>query len=87
MNGYGEYTQPDGRRYEGQFVDDFKQGEGTMYWPDGQVYKGNWLMNKQHGRGKLTMADEGRILYGEWHNGQLLWYLDESGVRIESEHS
>ena len=40
-----------------------------MYWPDGQVYKGEWLMNKQHGRGKLTMAEDGRILDGEWHNG------------------
>ena len=46
MHGQGEYTQPDGRRYVGEFVNDKKEGEGMMQWPDGRVYIGAWRNNK-----------------------------------------
>ena len=35
-NGRGKLTFDDGRSYEGQFVDDLFEGEGTFKWPDGR---------------------------------------------------
>jgi hypothetical protein len=32
--------QTDGRRYEGSYIDDKKEGYGVFYWPDGRMYKG-----------------------------------------------
>jgi len=32
MEGYGTFTWPDGRRYEGQYADDKKEGKGVFYW-------------------------------------------------------
>ena len=36
------HNQNDGKRYEGQYFDDKKEGQGTFYWPDGRQYKGQW---------------------------------------------
>ena len=46
MNGFGEYTWPDGRVYKGNFANDNKQGDGILYYPDGSVYSGQWFANK-----------------------------------------
>jgi hypothetical protein len=32
MNGKGVFTWKDGRKYEGEYVDDKKQGKGTFEW-------------------------------------------------------
>ena len=49
MNGHGVLTWPDGRRYEGAFEKDLREGLGTMIWPDGRKYVGPWYQGKQHG--------------------------------------
>jgi len=55
MNGMGKYTWPDGRCYEGPFMNDLKHGSnGTYRWPNGQVYTGDMQFGKQHGLGQLT---------------------------------
>jgi hypothetical protein len=46
-------TWPDGRKYEGEYHEDKKNGMGTFTWADGKRYVGNWKKGKQHGRGKL----------------------------------
>ena len=46
MHGYGEYSWSDGRRYEGEFNNDLKNGRGTFIWPDGRKYEGEWLNGK-----------------------------------------
>jgi hypothetical protein len=43
MHGNGVFTWPDGRRYEGSYVQDKKQGHGTFEWPDGKKYVGDWF--------------------------------------------
>ena len=53
MNGFGVQTWPDGRRYEGQFESDNKQGKGRQSWPDGRWYDGYWHRGSQHGDGSL----------------------------------
>lgn len=50
------FQWPDGRRYEGQYVDDKKEGKGTFLWPDGRKYEGGWKNGKQHGIGYYTSA-------------------------------
>ena len=36
MHGRGVFTWPDGRKYEGEYIEDKKEGQGIFYWPDGR---------------------------------------------------
>lgn len=40
MDGKGEFVWPDGRKYNGHYVEDKKHGFGEFEWPDGRKYKG-----------------------------------------------
>ena len=40
------FEWPDGRKYEGNYVDDKKEGHGTFHWPDGRKYDGQWENGK-----------------------------------------
>ena len=51
MEGRGYFIWPDGRRYDGEYLEDKKYGVGTFYWPDGRKYIGHWKNGKQHGDG------------------------------------
>ena len=51
MHGFGVYTWKDGRKYEGQYYMDKKQGHGIYTWPDGRKYDGMWKNGKQEGKG------------------------------------
>ena len=35
MSGRGVFSWPDGRKYEGDYVTDIKEGNGLFIWPDG----------------------------------------------------
>lgn len=35
MHGKGVFTWPDGRRFEGFYINDKKHGDGLFTWPDG----------------------------------------------------
>jgi hypothetical protein len=48
----GIFSWPDGRRYEGDYRDDKKDGNGVFSWNDGRKYEGQWANGKQHGEGK-----------------------------------
>ena len=56
MHGFGTFTWPDGRKYTGQFVDNYREGEGTYTWPDSSNYSGGWLRGKYHGSGTFSQA-------------------------------
>ena len=45
---FGIYEWPDGKRYEGEFSDDKRHGNGRFQWKDGKVYEGPWSKGKQH---------------------------------------
>lgn len=56
MEGKGIFFWPgttiiklDGRKYVGNYLHDYKAGEGTLEWPDGKKLKGLWKMGKIHG--------------------------------------
>jgi len=46
MNGSGIFTWSDGRVYEGDYVDDEREGNGVYRWPDGSMYVGGWKEGK-----------------------------------------
>lgn len=46
MHGKGVFTWSDGRRYEGEYIEDKKQGHGVFFWPDGRKYIGDWYNGK-----------------------------------------
>ena len=46
MHGYGYYIYADKVQYDGQFVDDMKQGYGIYAWTDGRKYEGWWYKGK-----------------------------------------
>ena len=46
MEGQGAFKWPDGRKYEGDFLDDKKEGLGTLYRPNGGKYEGGWKNGK-----------------------------------------
>jgi len=80
MHGKGIYTWQDGRRYEGEYVDDKKHGYGIYTWADGRKYEGYWAYGKQHGKGKYLLPD-GSIKIGLWQNGKRIsWVDDENEV-------
>ena len=46
MDGKGDFSWADGRKYSGEYVDDKKQGYGVFQWPDGRRYEGYWHNGK-----------------------------------------
>jgi len=64
----------DGKKYEGYFVNDKREGQGKFTWKDGRIYDGMWKDGKQHGRGKF-ISKEGTERLGEWENGRKIKWL------------
>ena len=46
MHGKGTFLWLDGRKYEGHYVDDKKEGHGLFYWADKRRYDGGWKNGK-----------------------------------------
>ena len=46
MEGKGIFKWPDGRTYNGDYLNDQKHGYGEFTWPDGRYYKGYWKEGK-----------------------------------------
>ena len=42
MEGKGLFVWLDGKKYEGEYLNDLKHGQGKFEWPDGRVYEGMW---------------------------------------------
>ena len=59
INNYfkGVYTWLDGRKYEGEWVDNNMHGKGIYTWKDGRKYEGDYANDKKHGHGIYTWAD------------------------------
>ncbi|CAD8114656.1 unnamed protein product [Paramecium primaurelia] len=80
MNGRGIYYWPDGRNYDGEYLNDKKHGFGVYKWNDGRCYEGYWLQGKQHGIGRY-MLNDGQSQVGVWENGiRKKWLEGESKI-------
>ena len=44
MDGKGVYTWKDGRKYEGEYKNDKKEGYGELTWPDSKINAQRYLI-------------------------------------------
>ena len=69
MHGVGVlYFQQHETRYEGQFQNDVKEGEGTLTYVSGDVYQGSWKTDRASGYGVLKYRS-GDTYTGNFVNG------------------
>mmetsp|Transcript_95748 Transcript_95748/g.310257 ORF Transcript_95748/g.310257 Transcript_95748/m.310257 type:complete len:285 (+) Transcript_95748:120-974(+) len=61
--------------YEGQYLDDSKEGRGMYCSSAGQIYHGEWTQGMRHGRGAHTEAD-GKSRRGIWSQDKLARWVD-----------
>lgn len=61
----GTYTWHDGRKYEGFFFNNLREGHGNFHFPSGVHFSGEWKNDLREGRGVLTNTD-GVTLTGTW---------------------
>ena len=73
-------TFPDGRRYEGEWIDGEPHGQGILTMPDGRHIEGEWregghyagevnAAGEPHGRGVRTFSN-GESIQGKWRDGE-----------------
>jgi hypothetical protein len=82
MNGKGIYSWKDGRKYEGDYKDDKKEGFGIYVWADGRRYEGGWKNGKQHGEGKYFLPN-GDVKYGLWDSGKRIKWMESGSPTSE----
>jgi len=68
-NGVGVAILDTGSRYEGEWVDNHREGKGKFFWPDGQRYEGEYKNDRRNGKGTYFWLN-GEKYIGEWKNDQ-----------------
>ncbi|KAI1889180.1 hypothetical protein AGOR_G00176420 [Albula goreensis] len=58
----GVQEWPDGSRYEGEFMNGLKQGEGVFTWGNGELYEGSFFKDYRHGNGTYIWPDGSRFI-------------------------
>lgn len=82
MSGHGIYLYSDGVRYDGEYVDDKKDGFGIYYWTDGRKYEGWWFKGKQHGLGQYIDSTKKTLKFGLWEHGKRVRWFDDTEVQL-----
>ena len=54
--------------YEGQWANDYRNGNGKMTYRNGSVYEGQWANDARNGNGKMDYR-KGSVYEGQWANG------------------
>ena len=62
-------THFNGEIYEGEWVNDKRNGKGNQTLPNGEVYEGEFKDDKRHGKGKCQQAD-GDLYEGQYANNK-----------------
>lgn len=81
-------TYANGDVYEGDWVNNFKNGKGKMTYVNGDVYEGDWMHGQKSGKGKMTYKN-GNVYEGEWIGDQssgngIITHKDGNSRLIES---
>ena len=66
--GFIKYSNGD--KYDGEWENDKKHGQGTYTWANGDKYDGAWEDDKRHGVGTFTWANMRDEYEGGWRNGK-----------------
>lgn len=64
------FLYPDGSKYEGDWVEDQRCGQGKYFYINADVYEGEWFNNVRHGHGSYTYAETGTKFVGQWKEGK-----------------
>ena len=75
MEGEGIFTWSNGKRYEGNYVNNQKNGFGKFINPP-KIYEGFWEDGKPHGKGKITNGE--KTHYRIWNKGVIIKKDNES---------
>ncbi len=68
-HGFGKMVYPNGDIYEGQWINNLRNGTGSYKWPNGGIYEGDWKDGKKDGIGVFKYPD-GYIYNGEWKDNK-----------------
>jgi hypothetical protein len=49
-------TLQDGSHYAGEWKEDKKEGEGTMFYANGDVFAGHWKQERKEGEGEYIYS-------------------------------
>jgi len=83
-NGVGKMVYPNGDIYEGEWIDNKMQGEGTYtYKKSGDIYSGSWVADKKSGQGEYEFGADSSVMVGTWVDGQITtgkWILKGAAV-------
>jgi hypothetical protein len=83
INGYGKYSDHDGRLYEGQWKNYRQHGEGIFKRPNGDVYIGQFNNDNMEGYGTYTWGKgpwKGNKYKGQWEQNK----MDGKGIHFDS---
>lgn len=61
-SGPGVQQWTEGSRYEGEFRNGLKHGNGTFTWPNRECYKGSFYKDNRHGRGTYFWPDGSQFM-------------------------
>lgn len=64
----GTVSYPKGAKYQGEFKDGNRHGQGTFTFPDGSKYDGGWSRDTLNGQGTFTFSDGSKYI-GEYKDG------------------
>ena len=84
LHGKGEYTSK-AFKYEGEFKEGLKQGQGTYEWDSGLRYEGEFDADRPNGKGKFLFPN-GDVYEGDVKAGVVAGrgiYVTKGGDRIE----
>lgn len=72
-NGIGKMVFSNKDIYEGEWVDDKMEGEGSYtYDKSKDIYSGSWKAGKKHGKGFYEYSKDKSKLSGNWSEGQFI---------------
>lgn len=91
MHGKGVKTWPSGDRYEGELIEDRKQGTGMYTWGPrsqwaGQRYTGGYLNDRRHGYGVYEWPN-GEKYAGPWENDRITGALTKGMIARSRTHA
>ncbi len=79
-------SQTEGSRYEGQFLNDMRNGQGVFYFKEGGYYNGTYLDDKANGQGE-RLYPNGDKYSGNWRknrrNGEGVLTVATTGQQVK----
>ena len=55
--------------YDGDWIENRKEGWGTRQYKSGNLYEGQWVDNVRHGEGTMRWMDKNQMYQGDWDHG------------------